>query len=292
MYEQIASNKRKTALLIFLFTILLVALGWAFGIYFDSPYQGVAIAFGVSIFMTLTGYFKGDAIALGTAHAKLIEKNKAPEVWRIIENLSIASGMPMPRVYIIDDPSPNAFATGRKPEVASIAITTGLLAVLEKNELEGVISHELSHIKNYDIRVMTIVIVLAGSIMLLADIFLRGSNIGKNRERNVAGPLIIIGFALAILSPLLAQLIRFAVSRSREYLADASAAMLTRYPDGLARALEKIEQADLPMRNANHATAHLYIANPFAKHSDKITSLFSTHPPIRERIARLRNMAK
>lgn len=294
MYSEISSNKRKTWFLIAIFTVVIVALGFAFGETYGDPYGGIIMASVFATVMSLTGYFQGDAIALASAGARRIEKKDSPLVWNAVENLSIASGMPMPAVYLIDDPSANAFATGRDPEHASVAVTTGLVSMMTKAELEAVLAHEMSHVRNYDVRVMTIVVVLVGIVLLLSDWMLRGMfhRRGDN-DNGGAGIMLVVGIALAILSPIFAQLIKMAVSRQREYLADASAALLTRHPDGLASALEKIAAADLPLRKANHATAHLFLANPFDPHvTRKFEQLFSTHPPIEERIARLRNMGK
>jgi heat shock protein HtpX len=290
MYSQIDSNKKKTWLLIFLFSIIIIALGWAFGEYSDIGSAGIVIAVMFATAMNLTGYFWGDRVALAAAGSKQITKDVNPRLYRAIENLAITCGMQTPKVYIINDTSPNAFATGRDPKHASIAVTTGLLEIMNDNELEGVLAHEMSHVKNYDIRVMTIVVVLVGIVLLLSDWLMRSFFWGgrDNNNRN-AGALIIVGLILAILSPIFAQLIKLAISRSREYLADASGAMLTRYPEGLASALEKIALHDRPLKRANHATAHLFIANPFDPHvTKKFEHLFSTHPPIEERIARLR----
>ena len=240
--------------------------------------------------MSWLSYYHSDKIALKSSGAKEITKNDSPYVYRMVENLCIASGMPMPKVHIIDSPALNAFATGRDPQHASIAVTTGLIAALTNEELEGVIAHELSHIKNYDIRVMTIVIVLVGSIALLSDMFFRMSFFGgKQENKNTHPAFIIIGIVLLILSPFIAEIIKLAISRKREYLADASGALLTRYPEGLARALEKIAQSEVPFQKANSATAHLFISNPFK--GKKLKNMFSTHPPIEERIKKLRGMA-
>ncbi len=277
----------------FLFTVVIVLLGWAFGEYMGDPSIGIILAVIISVIMTLTGYFKGDKVALISAGAKQIQKKDAPELYRLVENLSITAGLAMPKVYVINDPSPNAFATGRDPEHASIAVTTGLAKIMSKQELEGVLAHELSHIKNYDIRVMTIVVVLVGVILLLSDWMMRSMLFGRrDSDSKSAGVLVLIGLVLAVLSPLFAELIKLAVSRSREYLADASAALLTRYPEGLASALEKIAKHDRPLRKANHATAHMFLANPFDPHvtKKKFERIFSTHPPITDRISKLKQM--
>ena len=291
MYSQITANKRKTWFLIFSFVVVIVLLGWVFGAWAGNGRFGIITAVIIATIMTLVGYYKGDSVALSVSGAKEIQKQDNPELYRLVENLCIASGLQTPKVFIIQDSSANAFATGRDPQHASVAVTTGLLQIMDKQELEGVLAHELSHIKNYDIRVMTIVVVLVGVIMLLSDWMLR-SMFHSDRDSKTAGILVLIGIVLAILSPLFAELIKLAVSRSREYLADASGALLTRYPEGLARALEKIAIHDQPMKKANHATAHLFLANPFDPHvTKKFEHLFSTHPPIEERIVKLKKMA-
>ncbi|MFA4845051.1 MAG: zinc metalloprotease HtpX [Patescibacteria group bacterium] len=292
MYSQITANKRKTWLLITLFTIVIVGLGWFFGEYTGVGNIGIIVAVLFATFMNLIGYFWGDKVALSSSGSKEIKKADNPRLYRMVENLAITCGIPMPKVYVMNDPSPNAFATGRDPKHASVSVTTGLLEIMEDNELEGVLAHEMSHVKNYDIRVMTIVIVLVGIVLLLSDILLRSMFFGgRDNDNRGGGILLIIGLVLAILSPFFAQLIKLAVSRSREYLADASGAMLTRYPEGLARALEKIAQHDRPLKRANHATAHLFLANPFDPHvTKKFEHFFSTHPPIEERIVKLKSM--
>ncbi|MFA6132270.1 MAG: M48 family metalloprotease [Patescibacteria group bacterium] len=292
MYSEIDSNKRKTVVLILLFTIIIVAIGWTIGEMYGAPDAGIILAVLVAVVMNLFGYFQGDAVALASSGAKPIEKAQNPELYNLIENLSITAGLPTPKIYIIEDPSPNAFACGRDPNHSSIAVTTGLLKMLNRPELEGVLAHEMSHIGNYDIRIMTLVVILVGTIMLLSDIMLRSMRFKGNRDsQQIQLILVLLGLLLAILSPLLAQLIKLAVSRSREYLADASGALLTRYPEGLASALEKIAAYDRPMAKANHATAHLFLANPFdPKIERKFELWFSSHPPIEERIKKLRNM--
>jgi heat shock protein HtpX len=292
MYDQITRNKRKTIILIAIFIAFILFLGWLFGELYGFGYTGIVFAFFISITMSLTGYYKGDKIALMSSGAKEIKKEDNPYVYRMVENLSITAGLPMPKVHIINDPGMNAFACGRDPEHASVAVTSGIVEKLENEELEGVIAHELSHVKNYDIRIMTIVIVLVGIIALMADFMLRAHIFGfGGRDRDSkSGPLMIIGLVLMILSPFIAQLIQLAVSRKREFLADADASLLTRYPEGLARALEKISQDNIPIKKASNATAHLYIANPFK--GKKVAKLFSTHPPVAERIQALRTMGK
>lgn len=266
-------------------TVLLLASGLDTG-------PAVLVGAGFTLVYALISYYFSDKIALMTSGAKAISKSDAPELYRIVENLCIANGQPMPAIYIMQDESPNAFATGRDPEHASIAFTTGILRILDKQELEGVTAHELSHIKNYDIRVMTIVVVLVGAVMLISDVLLRTS-FGDDRKQ--AGvPLVLIGLALALLSPLFAEIIKLAVSRQREYLADASGALLTRYPAGLASALQKIGGSRAPLAHANRATAHLFISSPFGEHAGKrrgwFARLFATHPPIEERVSRLLSM--
>jgi heat shock protein HtpX len=297
MYKQITSNKRKSIFLIAIFIIFIVLLGWLFSEIAGAGYSPLAFAVGISLVMALVSYYSGDKVALWTAGAKgPIEKKDNPYVFRLVENLCITAGLPMPKIYLIPDPAPNAFATGRDPRHASIALTTGIVEKLENEELEGVIAHELSHIKNYDIRLMMIVIVLVGIITLLSDWLLRSFFFGGRRDNREGGGqlgpiLILVGLVLAILSPLIAQLIRLTISRKREFLADADGALLTRYPKGLAKALEKISTYKTPMLRANDATAHLYISNPFgAKTGQFFHKLFSTHPPIEEQIRNLRNM--
>ena len=292
MYSQITANKRKTWFLIVIFTIVIVGLGWTLGEYTNTGNIGLIVAVVFATGMNLIGYFHGDKVALATSGAKSIQKTDNPRLYRMVENLAITAGMQTPKIYLINDPAGNAFATGRDPAHASIAVTTGLMDMLDDQELQGVLSHELSHIKNYDIRVMTIVIVLVGVVLLLSDMLLRSMFWGgRDSDNKGAGILLIIGLVLAILSPLFAELIKLAVSRSREYLADADGALLTRYPEGLARALEKIAGQDRPLKRANHATAHLFLANPFDPHlTKKFEHLFSTHPPIQDRIKKLRNI--
>lgn len=292
VYEQIASNKQRTWFLISLFSVVIVLLGWTFGAWVGDETTGIFLAVIISTIMTLVGFYKGDAVALATSGAQPIEKADHPELYRLVENLAITAGLPTPKIYVMPDNAINAFATGRDPNHASIAVTTGALQLLDKQELEGVLSHELSHIGNYDIRIMTIVVVLVGTIVLLSDMMTRSLffNRRRDREESGAGIILLIGIILAILSPFIAQLIKLAVSRQREYLADASGCLLTRYPEGLISALEKISAQDQPMSRANHATAHMFLANPFDPHvTKKFEQLFSTHPPIEERIARLKN---
>jgi len=292
MYKQIDSNKRMSVLLITLFIIVIIALGYFYDILTgDQTYSGVIIAIIISLVMTLISYYQGDKIALWSTGAQAISKEQNSYVYNLVENLCITSGLPVPKIYVINDPAINAFATGRKPELASIAVTTGAIEKLENEELEGVLAHEMAHVKNFDIRFMMLVAILVGAITILSDIFIRGRFFGrKSSNNNGGGILIIVGIILAILSPLIAELIKLAISRRREYLADADGSLLTRYPEGLARALEKIALKNQPMAKASSATAHLFISNPFGS-SRKFANLFSTHPPIEERIAKLRTMA-
>ena len=300
MYSQIDSNKRKTILLIVIFIILIIVLGFVFQkMYPEYGYFPIGAAVALALIMTSVSYFSGDKIALASSGAKgPIVKNDNPYVYRMVENLCITAGIEMPKVYIISDSAMNAFATGRDPQHASIALTTGIIAGLENEELEGVIAHELSHIKNYDIRVMMIVIVLVGIIALLADMMIRIRWYGGGRRSTSSSGgkmgmiLLVAGLILAVLSPLIAEIIKLAVSRKREFLADASGSLLTRYPEGLARALEKISAQAKPLKKASNATAHLFIANPFgAKAKKGMKKLLSTHPPIEERVKLLRGMA-
>lgn len=256
-----------------------------------DPSIGIII-FIVAIFYSFFSYFYSDKIVLATSGAKQIQLHDNPELFRIVENLAIGDGLPMPKVHIIHDASPNAFATGRDPKHASVAVTTGLLEKLNKSEIEGVLAHELSHVKNYDIRLLAITAVLIGFISLIADMFLRHLFWGGRGRDKVHPVFFLIGIALAILAPLVATIMQLAISRKREFLADASGALLTRYPDGLANALEKISADPHPLKSATSATAHLFIANPFKKKTFQgfLTNLFSTHPPIQERIKILRSM--
>jgi heat shock protein HtpX len=270
-----------------------MGIGWFFGYYFSYGYGALVAAAVISFVMTLFSYYGGDKVALWSAGAQPVEKTDNPYVYRIVENLCIAAGLPAPKIYIIPDEAINAFACGRDPQHASIAVTVGAVNRLENEELEGVIAHELCHVKNYDIRLMTIVIVLVGMISILANMFFRGAMFGGGKSddnKGGNGIVMIIGIVLLILSPIVAQLIQLAISRRREYLADASASLLTRYPEGLARALEKISNDSAVLQSASSATAHLYIANPFKGTGKFLANAFSTHPPIDERIKKLRGM--
>ncbi len=291
MYNAISQNKRRTALLIIIFIAIIVGLGFLYDYLYGYGSGGLVIALIVSLSMAFVSYYSGDKMALWVSGAKPIAKSDNPYFYRLIENLCITSGLPLPKLHIIDDGAINAFATGRDPKHSSVAVTRGALEKLANEELEGVLAHELSHIKNYDIRVMTVVVVLVGTIALLADWMIRfhvfGGR-GRDRDRGAHPIFLVVGVALMILAPIIAQIIKLAVSRQREYLADASGALLTRYPEGLARALEKIARDNKPLARATEATAHLYIANPFGSGRKWLTTLFSTHPPVEERVKRLR----
>lgn len=271
------------------FFLLVITVGYFMAWYMNNPgLLYVAVAF--SIIMNVTAYWFSDKIALASTGSKEADPNEFRELHRIVENLAITAGLPKPRVYVMDEPAPNAFAAGRNPEHAVIAVTTGLLSRLDRSELEGVIAHELSHIGNRDILVMTVAVVLAGFLSVLADLFLRMSFFGGGNNREGKNPLMLIaGIVAIVLAPIAAQLIQLAISRKREFLADASGALLTRYPDALASALKKISSYDAPMRKASHATAHLFISNPFGPHEAGrfVSKLFATHPPVEERVAAL-----
>ena len=292
LYTQQDKNIRKTWLLMTLFLIVIIGIGWAFSFIYQSPailYFAVLFSIGMNIF----SYWYSDKIVLKISGAKLIKKEDNRELWNIVENLSITAGLPMPKLYIIDDLVPNAFATGRNKEHSVIVVTKGLLQILNRNEIEGVIAHEFSHIGNKDILISTIIVVLVGFVTLLSDFFLRMSIYGRAEDRGGDDRakifMTLIGIALAILAPLIAILIQLAISRKREFLADASGALLTRYPEGLANALEKIGLYNVPMKRANKAMAHLYISNPFGSQGMKrgVSKLFMTHPPVDDRIRAL-----
>jgi heat shock protein HtpX len=295
LYQNSDSNKRKTWFLMTGFLVVIIALGYAVSWYFDSPVILVAAVL-FSVISSFISYWWSDKIVLGMSGAKLVDHENGRELYHLVENLCITAGLPLPKIYIIEDSAPNAFATGRDPEHAAIALTTGILGKLEKTELEGVIAHELSHIGNRDILISTIATVLVGTIVLIVDWSSRSAFFGRGRDDNKEGGgyigLIII-IILSILAPLSAQLLQMAVSRKREFAADADGALLTRYPEGLARALEKISRDTEELEVANRATAHMYIVSPL-KGDDKGTSwlakAFMTHPPVEERIAKLRGM--
>jgi heat shock protein HtpX len=294
MYNQITDNKRRSLFLMIIFAVVIVLLGWVLNKLYGAGGNGILlISILMAVGMNLFSYYAGDKVAVSSAGAVQIEMKDSPYLWRLVENLCITAGLPMPKVYIIPDTSINAFAAGRDPQHALVAVTKGAIDKLTNEELEGVLAHELAHIKNYDIRVMTIVIICVGIIAFMADALLRGQLFHRrsSSENNNNGIFLIVGLLLAILAPLSAHLIQLAVSRKREYLADASGSLLTRYPEGLACALEKIKNDAQPLQKNNRAMAHLYISDPTASFKEKISGLFSTHPPINDRIAKLRQMS-
>ncbi len=296
LYTQKSSNIRKTWILFTFFLIVVIAIGWFFSqIYGNPSILYLAVIF--SIFMNVLAYWYSDKIVLGMARATPIEKKDSPELYNVVENLCITAGLPMPRIYLVNETQPNAFATGRNPEHAVIAVTEGLLQKLDRSEIEGVLAHELSHIGNRDMLLSTVIVVLVGFISILSDIFLRTRIFSfrsrDDREGGQAGAiLMLVGIVLAILAPIAAILMQLAISRKRESLADNSGALLTRYPEGLASALEKISADNTPMRVANNTTAHLWLDNPFKgqKKISWLSKLFMTHPPIEDRIKALRGM--
>lgn len=292
LYEQISSNKRKSILLILIFIIIIGLLGYAFGLFISNIFVGLIYAAVISLFTTLVAYYAGDNAILKLSGAIPADKKKYPSLVNAVDGIAIAAGIPTPKIYVIDDTAINAFATGRDPKHASVTVTTGAIKRLKRDELEGVIAHELSHIRNYDIKMMMFVVILVGVTALLSDLFLRSMFYGRGREDRKTGLIgviiILIGLILAVLAPLIAQLIKFAVSRQREFLADSDGALLSRNPEGLANALKKIRDDKEPLvEAANKATAHLFIENPLRTFGGRINSLFSTHPDINERIKRL-----
>jgi heat shock protein HtpX len=298
MYEAQAQNRWRTVLLIAVFTLIVVAVAFVFGdIFGGSTSAGVAfipLAVAFSAASSLFSYFAGDKLVLAQSRAREVPEGEEKVLHDVVDSLALGLGIPAPKLYIIEDPAPNAFATGRDPTHASVAVTRGLLEQMDRSELEGVIAHELSHVGNRDIRVMLLVTVLVGTVALLSDWLLRSMWWGgrsRDRDRSGGGILLLVGLVLAILTPVIATLIQLAVSRQREYLADASGAFLTRYPEGLASALRKIAADPHVLSVANKATASLYIANPLKDHPFQFDHLFDTHPPIEERIKRLEAMA-
>ena len=297
LYTHAEANTRKTWLYLTGFFLFVMALGWGMSYVLES-YFILIIAVVLALAMSVGSYWYSDKLVLSMTHAKPIEKKDHAELYRIVENLSITAGLPMPRLYIISDPQPNAFGTGRNAEHGVVAVTTGMLTRLERVELEGVLAHELSHIGNKDMLISTVVVVLVGVVVLLADFFFHmafwGGIGGRSDRGGGQARLVMIGVALVfmILAPLAAQVIKSAISRKREFLADASGALLTRYPEGLARALQKISSDPHQLRKANDATAHLYIASPFRGKEKKswIHKLFMTHPPMEDRVKALRGM--
>lgn len=299
IYSQIGVNRIKTIVLMVIFTVFITLIVYVFsqamGYQSSTGLFYVGVALIVSGITNLVTYYNSDKMVMSIAGAKQIDVKSHPQLYKLVENLSIGSGLPMPKIYVIPDDAPNAFATGRNPQHASIAVTTGLLSAMQKIELEGVLAHELSHIGNYDTRLMTVVVILVGIVAMLADFFSHFIFWGGNRDDDrdsKNGIFLVLGLAAAILAPIAAQLIQLAVSRKREFLADATGALLTRYPDGLANALEKIDAYERPVKSATTATAHLYIANPLGhgRFRRSLSGLFSTHPPIKERIKILREM--
>jgi len=285
MYSQIAANKRKTIFIMSIFILVIGAIGYAYGLYvgnFDSVY----VIFGFALLYSLISYFASARVALAVNGAKEIKKTDNPRLFRIVENLSITVGVPTPKIYIIDDPAANAFATGRNPEHASVVATSGILELLTDTELEGVMAHEMGHVQNYDIRVMMVVFACVSVIGLLSDFLLRMMWFGDDDDTSPIA--IALALVLAILAPIVASLVQLAVSRRREFLADATGALTTRYPEGLVSALRKIEGSTAVLRRQNSSTAHFFFANPLKKKS--LTKLFSTHPPTSERIAKLEQM--
>jgi heat shock protein HtpX len=297
VYEQVDRNKSRSAIIMVLFVLVIALAAYFMGRALGFGLSGVGIALVLAGLMSLGSYYFSDKIILSISGARPADKTRDFHFFTVVENLAMASQIPKPKLYVIEDSAPNAFATGRDPEHAVVCATTGLLKKLNRTELEGVVAHELSHIKNYDIRLMSIVVVLVGMVTLLADWFLRSMYLGrrgKDRGGNqIQAVFLLIGLLLALLSPLVARLMQLALSRQREFLADASASMLTRYPEGLARALEKIAADKEPLEAANKATAHLYISDPLKNHHDRIgwfAGLFNTHPSVKERIKALRSM--
>lgn len=294
MWDQISSNKRKSVALVAVFIALVALIGYVFGQATDWGYLGLVLALGVAFAMSWGSYWFSDKIVLSMSRARPVDRDVEPYLVNTVEGLAIAAGLPVPRAYVIDDPAPNAFATGRNPENAAVAVTSGLLSMMDRQELEGVLAHELSHIKNYDTLLQTLAAVLAGSVTLISEWMLRSFWWGgrdRDRDSGQLGAIImIVAIVLALLSPLAATLIQMAISRKREFLADASAAMLTRYPPGLASALRKIGGDQNQLRVANKATESLYIVNPLKAQGGGMNSLFNTHPPLAERIALLEAM--
>jgi heat shock protein HtpX len=290
MYRAVSANKRNTVIIMAVFLLIIGGLGWLAGAIYQNWYITVAVVV-VAMIYALIQYFAASRLVVAVNGGHEIQKKDAPELYRIVENLSIASGLPMPRVFLIDDPAPNAFATGRNPQHAFVAATTGLLETLNKREVEAVLAHEMSHIANYDILVNMITFGLVSAIAMVADLLFRIAFLGsRGRNNNNNGYFMLFGLAAAVLAPIVALLVQMAVSRQREYLADASGSLLTRDSEGLAMALEKLKSASRPMQRQNSSTAHLFFANPLK--AGFWSKLFSTHPPIDERIARLRKNAE
>lgn len=292
IYSAISSNKNKTWLIMVFFVLVITTIVYVFSKALGFSLSLVGIAFVFAGITSIGSFYYSDSLVLATTGAKLANKKDYPDYFRAVENLSIASGLPMPKVYVVEDRSPNAFATGRDPKHAVVCATTGLLDMMTDTELEGVIAHELSHVKNYDIRLMGVVAILVGFIAILSDLFIRATFFSDSDDNKGNAIFFVIAIILAILSPIAASLIQLAVSRKREYLADASGVLLTRYPEGLASALEKLAADKTAPKVASNATAHLFIENPFdnKKVKNMFTGLFNTHPPLEERIKILRSM--
>ena len=302
MYEQIAANKRKTVLLIFGAIVLLGAVGYVLGLWYGNGIYGLVGAVALAVVLSLGSFFGGDRLVLASTRAREVSPQDQPRLHNIVEGLSIAAGIPKPKVYLIPEQAPNAFATGRNPEHSSVAVTEGLLATMNRVELEGVLAHELSHVVDRDILVGTVVATLVGAVVLISEFFMRswwwggvrGRRGGDRNGGGVEAIIFAVGLVLLVLAPIIGQIIRLAVSRQREFLADAQGALLTRYPPGLASALRKIGAASgIPMRSANNATAHLWLNQPSriqGQGMGPLEKLFSTHPPIEERIRRLEEM--
>jgi len=291
IYERISENRNKSLALAFFFVLFVCLLGWLFGQISGFGYFGVALAAAIALPICLAEYYWGDRVALSIARATPATKREYPHLVNSVEGLAIAAGIPAPKVYIIDDTAINAFATGRDPQHASIAVTKGAVQKLKRAELEGVIGHEMAHIGNRDTRFMVLVVVMVAITALVSDMIIRSQFWhGRHGDNKGSAAIVVAAVALAALSPIIAQLVKFAISRRREFLADAEGARLTRYPDGLAAALQKIAADKEPLEVANKATAHMYIANPLKDYSGALDGLFSTHPPIQERIKALRAM--
>ncbi|MDD4062270.1 MAG: M48 family metalloprotease [Candidatus Pacebacteria bacterium] len=291
LYTQVESNTRKTWAYLLFFFVFIISLGWVMSYFLETQaILWVAVVF--AIILNIASYWYSDKIVLSMVKARPVKKEDNPELYRLVENLSITAGLPMPKIYIMNEMQPNAFATGRDPEHGVIVVTEGLLNILEKAELEGVLAHELAHIGNRDILLSTVVVVLVGMVVIMTDMFFRIAFFSDGDNKN-KGPMIIIALILAILAPLMAQLMKLAISRKREFLADSSGALLTRYPDGLARALEKISKDPHPMTKASNATAHMFISNPFRgkETASWLSKMFMTHPPAEERISKLKEMS-
>lgn len=289
MYQEIAANKRKTVVMMVAFLLLVGGLGWLFGYYSGQPAITPYVLIGAAIYAFFS-YIASSKMALAMNGAKEIKKKDNPRLWRTVENLSIAEGMPMPRIYIIDDPAPNAFATGRNPQHAVVGATTGLLEMMNDSELEGVMAHELGHVKNYDIRVSMAAFALVAAISIIADILLRVLWYSGDDDDSAHPLFLALGVLGALLAPIVATLIQLSISRRREYLADATGALSTRYPEGLASALEKIGAHGSTLKKQNASTAHLFFANPLK--GKNLAVLFSTHPPVEDRVHRLRDMGR